>query len=478
MMKRLQVGGIISNIVGYLSRPERFFLFAALIAGGLFVILVPPFQNPDEDVHFYRAYQISRGELISPKVGNTTGSRLPTSIRETIAIVDSGRAGRSLKLENGKLEKTDIKAALMIRLNPSSTEPIEFPSSGLYSPVSYLPQSVGILFGRIFNVPPLILLYMGRIAGLLFYVFFVHMLIRQLAIRQWSLAILALLPMVLVGATALTADTVLNVAMMAYFVLIVNLTIRKVPASPKWLFLLVGVLAVIILSKQVFFVFALLLWPLSRQLIDNRKKRWLLTAAAIAIGMLPYVAWSYLAKDSLGSVANPMQHADVGAQIHGILRNPFHLATAYFESFVTSEGDGVYNSFAGNFGWLTAQMPSIGALSVWFGVFLALFVGYEKNPFVEKFKQMKWLVFATLLLSIAAVGGALYLAYTPVGYGKIIGMQGRYFIPMVIVALLVALGSRQSFTLSPVVYRRYARYTVFVWLLFTAGTLIGHYYWQ
>ena len=49
--------------------PIKIFLVLALLFGTLFVLITPPFQGPDEPVHFYRATQIANVNFI-PDVQN------------------------------------------------------------------------------------------------------------------------------------------------------------------------------------------------------------------------------------------------------------------------------------------------------------------------------------------------------------------------------------------------------------------------
>jgi len=36
--------------------PEKFFVYCALIFGIILITIIPPFQSPDEDSHFKKAY--------------------------------------------------------------------------------------------------------------------------------------------------------------------------------------------------------------------------------------------------------------------------------------------------------------------------------------------------------------------------------------------------------------------------------------
>ena len=44
--------------------PPAVFLRIALAFGVILALLTPPFQSPDEHLHFYRALQIADGHLI------------------------------------------------------------------------------------------------------------------------------------------------------------------------------------------------------------------------------------------------------------------------------------------------------------------------------------------------------------------------------------------------------------------------------
>jgi uncharacterized membrane protein len=48
---------------------------------------------------------------------------------------------------------------------------VDFPNTALYTPVSYLPQSLTIFFLRTFELPPLAIFYGARIVTLLCWIF-------------------------------------------------------------------------------------------------------------------------------------------------------------------------------------------------------------------------------------------------------------------------------------------------------------------
>src|SRR5947209_17479691 len=62
------------------STPARFFVVVALVTGIAIVMLARPFSGDDEPTHFWRAYAITRGDLMLEVRGFSVGSELPTGV--------------------------------------------------------------------------------------------------------------------------------------------------------------------------------------------------------------------------------------------------------------------------------------------------------------------------------------------------------------------------------------------------------------
>ncbi|MHC4783841.1 MAG: hypothetical protein ACYTE0_12445, partial [Planctomycetota bacterium] len=61
-------------------RPEWLFAGYALLFGVVLVFVNAPFQAPDEGAHFWRAYHVYQGDLISTHRGATVGGEIPVSV--------------------------------------------------------------------------------------------------------------------------------------------------------------------------------------------------------------------------------------------------------------------------------------------------------------------------------------------------------------------------------------------------------------
>ena len=82
---------------------EKVFLCLAIVFGICISIITPPFQVPDEIVHFDRAYQISKGEIFETKLNNTVGGYIPLSIMQLEVNVSPGLPRHPQKRQNVEL---------------------------------------------------------------------------------------------------------------------------------------------------------------------------------------------------------------------------------------------------------------------------------------------------------------------------------------------------------------------------------------
>ena len=60
--------------------PAKFFVFCALIFGILLITIIPPFQSPDEDSHFKKAYVMSQGKFFPTSRNGVVGYDIPTDM--------------------------------------------------------------------------------------------------------------------------------------------------------------------------------------------------------------------------------------------------------------------------------------------------------------------------------------------------------------------------------------------------------------
>ena len=177
---------------------EKKFVYLALIFGLLFVFLIPPFQSPDEDSHFKKAYVISEGQIAPKIINNTTKYELPVNmfnyINEQLSVMGN---------RNKKYDYDTYYVSQMLRVDYSEKKYYDFATTSA-SLISHIIPAIGILFGKIFSYlilagngssPASYLVYFSRMACLITYVTICYFAIKKTPVYKKTMAIFALLPM-------------------------------------------------------------------------------------------------------------------------------------------------------------------------------------------------------------------------------------------------------------------------------------------
>ena len=289
--------------------------------------------------------------------------------------------------------------------------------------ISHVGPATVIALLEPFAPPPLLLMYVGRLANLVVGTLLLGVSLRMSSSLAPSLAVLALFPTVVTQTASLSADAltlgvsfviaayvaqwledsgpVAGRSLIVYFILAITVTLTK---FGYWL--LPWAIAVIPASR----------WGGARQ-----KWLWLGVLAVVQIAVVGM--WLSLVGIDLPtrSVVDPQM------QFEQLVRSPGRgLSIAW--STLSANWLSLLSQFVGHLGYLDTHLPeSFKLLSL---VFLLLAPLLACRGSQLSAGQVATIV-AICAGTIAIIGGTLYLTYSPVGSGKVIGLQGRYFVPLV-----------------------------------------------
>src|SRR4030095_8654123 len=294
--------------------PERIFVIFSLIFGLAFIGIIPPFQVFDEAGHFLRAYQISSGGLVAHKDGELVGGVLPKSLRIVTALFDDMRF-RSERKFNAEL----FRQALRIPLQKNDTIFLDFPNTAVHAPAAYLPQACGISVGKLLNLPPLVLMYLGRLANLAVWIFLVFFSIQKTPLLKWTFLLLSLTPMALYEASSLSADGFTNG--LAFFIIATCLEFsyakRTVNRKDLALFLVLAIL--LAFSKYVYFLIPLLFFLVPVSKLGSRRKYLTYCGSLVMVLLVCVFLWSLIIKRLYVPIR---EGTDAFRQLSFILENP------------------------------------------------------------------------------------------------------------------------------------------------------------
>lgn len=418
---------------------QKKFICIAMIFGVLFLMLIPPFQSPDEDSHFKKAYVMAEGNFFPDVVDGREGYYLSETVINYIA-----EQLKSLGNTEYKFSYTDILDEE--RMSVVYTEQVFTQFSVMsVNPIGHIVPAIGIVIGKLTAIiagrePSVVfLLYFARFFSLLAYVVMVGVAIKMTPVLKKTFLMLGLMPMPLYLASTVSYDMILIGLSFLYTALCFQLLYEpKKRVNIKHL-LFVGFVAFVFIAIKIVYLPLLLLFFVI--LMKQRKwckkdiKQYVLElGVVIGTFVLLFFITSYLP----GLFGDKVQNISEGGpslsqqQIVFILKNPMEFLRILYQT-IKSGRNYYISSTIGMFGLSDSPMYSI---YIYMYAFVLGVIGIFEISLSQT--KIKWYHRTVVLLAVAAgVFGsflAMYIYWTPIFYGVganvIEGVQGRYFIAL------------------------------------------------
>lgn len=403
-------------------KKEILFLYMALFIGIIFVFINVPQIRYDEHAHFWRAYEIARGNIIS-----RTTNELPNSVIELFKRNDGTYPNKEFNYET-------LKEKISEPLNEENKIAFPVGATGSLTPISYIPQVIGILIGRVLNFSPMVILWLARMANLLCYIALVFLAIKIMPFEKWKwiIMIIALFPMTMNLAATVSPDTIIiSTTLLAIsYVFYLKNVVKKITMKNM---IILGILFMIpIVCKIVYFPLCLLVFILPKDKFENKLKRNLYYILTALIIFVTYFALNKLvAKGDYAIAIRTNMTEQILFTISDLSRDFVTAINTFY-----SESSLYFFELIG--GWNT-----INIISVVFFIIL-LFVMFNKESTQYEFnRKEKNIVLAIIIIQALGVIAAMYLGWTQARQTTVEGIQGRYFLP--ILPLLCMLICRNKF---------------------------------
>jgi uncharacterized membrane protein len=417
--------------VSYRLGPLRFFAIVAATFGMAFLLITPPFQGADEVAHYFRAYQVSEGHLVSSKASNgAVGGFLPSDIGKVMDITDNPSVQ---SYPNLKYNEHLTKAALEVPRSQRDTF-YSFPASIAYPPTAYPGPAIGIITSRILHLPTMVSLYAARLGNLATWILLIGAAIYFLPFRKWALVAVGLLPMGLFQAATLNGDAITVGTLALLMSLTLHYRQEAIQVTRRMGAALLALASVMVLSKQIMFIFLPLALLFKKENFSTLWKSRAFKIAMIVVPLVVFAGWT-LALHGLPANGDQGNHQNPSAQLHFILFNPHSYINVLWNTYFYTWGDYITKSFIGVFGWADTPLSAGIIVIGYIGLFLLLVGSTDKKPTFQLTRRAKQLLWATVFLYWLALSTALYVYYSPVAFKIIIGLQGRYYLPFAVLAI-------------------------------------------
>lgn len=409
----------------WIHKVENIFLVFSLTIGTLLVVIMPAIKvGWDEDVHFSRTY------------------KLPiTSEVKTTPFINGYCDGSPLSWPynppQSKEEVKELANVFSLKADVSNSEESHYestrPNRFRYRIAPYFLQSMGIKFGQLCGMNFMYVYMLGRWMNLLTYTILIYIAIRTIRIGKRIMAVIALMPTSLFLAATYSYDIFVTGCIYIGLAYIINeITDRENKVKWKNIIIFLGTVSLGCLVKAVYIPIILLGLLLKKDKFNSKKQaiiyRVILGVCFLAImstfvlpAILPSSGSSGLSDSRGGNTDAAKQLSLIFSHVGGYFTLWLREVQNTFMSFTF--GESVY----GLLGHLHAStmMPIIYILVP----FVILTDTYNRKKYSLN-KKEKIVLFIILVSIVGFIWTALYMSFTEVGKFKIVGVQGRYYTPI------------------------------------------------
>ena len=429
---------------------QKAWLFVIFVIGLSYLLLFLPFISPDEPSHYLSAYRVS--DILLGQIGQLGNKRLFMRMEDY-----SFYAQRRQSLSAAYFIQTVKQFRLFVQDQGYVIADGPMVTNAIFS---YFPAGIGIAAARILNLSPVMTFYAGRLGNLVFFLLVMRHLMEKLPRESTALFAITMLPMTLhtVGSYSYDGPTLCFAALFVAQVMV--LRSGRGAEDPKAYSRCIFYGMLLGPSKLVYIpLLALIFLVPGRNLSgDGDSRRALgMKCGVVAAGLVSMVL-IMLAVNRLGADAAIRTMVEDSGSVHLvnwgdheegytialILQHPLRYLVMCIRTFVKMSDYYVYTLAGTKLGWLNVDTSSSAAALGLFAVFLAANLenpdqgpdGEERTPDTVDGPGKIWIALlcgASMMITLLAMA----LDWTPLSRNYIMGVQGRYFLPLLLPCIWV-----------------------------------------
>lgn len=425
----------------YKDSLEKLFLPMIVVLGFLYLLIIPIMVVPDEYVHIYTAYDVS-------------DVMMGTHDAETVIMrqVDEEHIYNPIKIT-----KEDYNSQYEgVFQRPENTNLIKTAHISEQTPrYLYILSGMGITIGRLLGTSTTMLYLLGRLMNFLAFIAATYYAIKRIPFGKGIVMVWALLPITLQQACSISYDS----PVFALSILVTATTMsaaygEETNRKARLVNNIVMILScLLLLPCKGFSLLPLVVLPLMlipgvlRQhkdkvdAIKQKMKPWMkvliFAVAGIAVfacaAVLVLVVRRWLQPENINNTYIAWSDSP-GYTIGYFLKNPIRLLEIMINTLWYESGSYIQQMLGSYLGWLEIQVPLVFVMG-FFLLFFYVSMRKENERQLIKTGDRIWMILVFVGVSSLAVA-AMLLYWTPNALVMVAGLQGRYFLPVLVVGFL------------------------------------------
>lgn len=392
------------------------YIFAIIVLCGVVQIVgTPPVVGIswDDEIHYKKAAYLSWG---------ANGNIAPADeelVRHYQSVIYERKEYNS--------EGRDAWVAYIDQYHEDNSELIQNSFKFTKECVAYIPSAIGLAIGHLFGMTFTHTFMLGKFFNLLSYALIVSLAIKQLDRGKLLMAVIAMFPTNIFLASSYSYDWWLTCLVMLAYALFLKEIQSGRKITTKRLLVILGIMVLALLPKAVYFLLIAPMFFFKDDRYENPKVcRYMIIGAAVILLL------SFLIPLLIGGGGGDMRGgSDVNGteQIKFVLTHPsayVGVLRRFLFSYLSPDTAGDYMTFyaymgRGSFNTMTLPL-------------LAAACALDNNAKPMDKKENIWVTavgFLAVAGSILLVVTAMYVSFTPVGFGTVNGCQPRYLAPII-----------------------------------------------
>lgn len=404
---------------------EKIFLILSIIFCTLLCAAMPITKGHDESVHALAVYNYSQGSFKN----NTKNDILPSGIVKAVQnksyYEDVIKEQERFVIDNEKIEKCNIDSAT-------------------YCPISYLPHISGMIVSRLFTNNAIVQLYTARVFNIIFCILILYFAIKNIPFGKNMMLLLALIPICIEGYSTLSVDGVTIAIAFLFISYVLKLTYEKKDIeketekekektiskiSKKEIIILTILSILVAINKTIYAPLVLLVLIIPKEKFKNKRTKLISLFSIIGISLILDFIWLKLGTSttSVASISNQT--------LINMLSNPIAYSQKIIYTFVTRFTKYISEMFGGSLEWnenVTIQIFPIILL-----ITSILLIVKGKKESVKISKTNKFIIAFIIFCVTMLIFTSMYLCWSNPNIDYINGVQGRYFIPILPLILML-----------------------------------------
>ena len=271
---------------------------------------------------------------------------------------------------------------------------------------------------------PILITYLARAFNLISFAILTIIGLKLLPKFKLFAMLVLLSPVVLSGATTISADGITNAILFLFISYIVNIIYNKKTVAFKDKIALYLISFMIAMCKIVYFPFLAFIFLIPKSQFKSNKDNWIFKISLFVFGIILSLGWLYIASAFLNSQSSTSE-----LQVKYVLSHPLNFIFIVLRTYINNFSENLNNIFFGDqmYHW-SLKVYSLFSLAFVFVVYLSLF---SKKDDLRLSKKAKGLIICLLVIVLGLIASALFVQNN-VEVGTIIGgIQARYFIPLI-----------------------------------------------